>query len=93
MQAYKQSIFYPRYLFLFYGWYSDQWWITDEKENISCTTEQLERVIGPALAPLQDEFISNCSQNTGTGIVSKTSITIVHLLKFGVGCAVVSINV
>ena len=78
MQAYKQNIFYPRYQFLFYGWYSDRWWIASEKENISCTQEQLERVIGPALAPLQDEFISNCSRNTDTGIVSNTGTTMPH---------------
>ena len=70
VQAYKQGIIYPRYLFLFYGWYSDQWWIGSEDDNISCTTEQMETVIGPALAPIQDEFISNCSRSTSTGIVS-----------------------
>ena len=83
MQAYKQNIFYPRYLFLFYGWYNDQWWIASENENISCTPEQMERVIGPALAPLQNEFISNCSENSDTGIVSETSATITHLLNLG----------
>ena len=81
MQAYKQNIFYPRYLFLLYGWYTDRWWIAGEEENISCTPEQLKRVIGPALAPLHDEFISNCSQKTDTGIVSKTSATIPYHLQ------------
>ena len=70
MQAYEQGIFYPRNLFLFYGWYSDNWWVGSDSESLSCTQEERERVISSGLAVVQDEFRSNCSKNISTGIVS-----------------------
>ena len=75
MQAYRQEVLYPRYLFLFYGWYNDQWWIGSKHENLSCTVEQRERVIRSGLAILQDELISNCLKYAETGIVSFCSQT------------------
>ena len=41
-----------------------------EDETLNCTAAQREQVIGPALSPLQDEFISNCSKKADSGIVS-----------------------
>ena len=41
-----------------------------EDDTLDCTAEQRQSVIGPALSPLQDEFISNCSQTADSGIVS-----------------------
>ena len=38
--------------------------------NNNCSAAQRESVIGPALSPLQDEFISNCSKTADSGIVS-----------------------
>ena len=72
MQAYEQEIFYPRNLFLFYGWYLDNWWVSSDSEGhgLSCSQEQRERVISSGLAVVQDESLSDCSKNTGTGIVS-----------------------
>lgn len=70
-QAYREGIFYPRYLFLFYGWYMDQFWVEVGNENLTCTEEQRERVISSALAPRQDEHITECSRRAETGIVSE----------------------
>ena len=67
---YKQGIHYPRYELLFYGWYSEEWWKVED-DTLGCTAEERQSVIGPALSPLQDEFISNCSQTTDSGIVSR----------------------
>ena len=69
MQAYEQGIFYPRYLFLFYGWYSDSWWIGSDSENLTCTQEERERVVRSGLAIVNDEALSDCSKNISTGIV------------------------
>ena len=35
-----------------------------------CPAQQRQSVLGPALSPLQDEFISNCSHLADSGIVS-----------------------
>ena len=80
MQASKQGARYPRYEFLFYGWYSEQWWIGSKQEqeqlqmlfNGNCSAAQRENVIGPAMAPLQNEFITNCSKIIDSGIVSES---------------------
>ena len=69
MQAYEQDVHYPRYEFLFYGWYAEEWWKVEDG-NLNCTAAQREQVIGPALSPLQHEFISNCSITADSGIVS-----------------------
>ena len=38
--------------------------------NNRCSITDRERVIGPALSPLQNEFISNYSNDVDSGIVS-----------------------
>ena len=69
MQAYEQGIFYPRSLFLFYGWYSDNWWVGSDSEGLSCSLEEREIVVRSGLAIVNDEAISDCSTNISTGIV------------------------
>ena len=55
-------------------WYPEQWW-KEEKEtlqmmyNNNCSAAQRERVIGPALSPLQDEFITNSSKKVNSDII------------------------
>jgi hypothetical protein len=73
MQAYEQELFYPRNLFLFYGWYSDNWWVGNRSEGLSCSQEDRERVVSSGLAVVQDEFRSDCSRNISTGIVSSSA--------------------
>ena len=75
MQAYEQGIYYPRNLFLFYGWYADQWWVGDDSENLTCTQEDRERVISSGLAIVFDEALSDCSKNISTGIVRWLCLT------------------
>ena len=70
MQAFDQGVFYPRNLFLFLGWYSDNWWVGSDSERLSCTQEERERAISSGLAVFLDEFLSDCSKNISTGIVS-----------------------
>jgi hypothetical protein len=69
MQAYEQGIFYPRSLFLFYGWYADNWWVGSANEGLSCSQEDRERVVQSGLAIVNDEALSDCSKNISTGIV------------------------
>ena len=77
MQAYRQGVMYPRYLFFFYGWYADQWWVGTEDEDLTCTSEQREMVISSGLAPVLDEFTSNCSRVASTGTVSICTLLLV----------------
>jgi hypothetical protein len=74
VQAYEQGIFYPRNLFLFYGWYDDNWWVGSDSEGLSCTPEERERVVRSGLAIVNDEALSDCSKNISTGIVRSSII-------------------
>ena len=69
-QAYKSNMTYPRYMFLTYGWYEDRWF-AEEVQGDGCTPAQRESVLLYTLAVLQDEFLTNLSAITDTGIVSK----------------------
>ena len=73
-QAYEQGVYYPRNLFLFYGWYVDSWWVGSDSDNLKCSRKDRERVINSGLAVVQDEFLTDCSKNISTGIVSYNNI-------------------
>ena len=68
-QAYSLNMTYPRYMFLTYGWYGDRWF-AEEVQGDECTPAQRESVILYTLAVFQDEFLTNLSAITDTGIVS-----------------------
>ena len=79
MQAYEHGIHYPRNLFLFLGWHTDNWWIGTEREQEDirrvypgCTAEQRASVVAYSLAPLQSEFLVDQDESTviDSGIVS-----------------------
>ena len=66
-------------MFLFYGWYSDNWWVGTEKEQEclrvmypGCTAEQRASVAVYSLAPLQAEFLVDQDESAviDSGIVS-----------------------
>ena len=69
MQAYEQNIHYPYNEFLFYGRYEEEWWKAED-DGLPCSAQQRQSVLGPALSPLQDEFISDCSHLADSGVVS-----------------------
>ena len=90
LQAFEYGIQYPQYIFLFYGWYSSNWWVGTEEEqdllgNMSafsdCTAEQRASVVPYSLAPLQAEFLEDQNKSTiiSSGIVSLKSMqTMIH---------------
>ena len=81
LQAFEYGIRYPQYIFLFYGWYTSNWWVGTEEEqdllrNISafssCTAKQRASMVPYSLAPLQAEFLQDQNESTiiSGGIVS-----------------------
>jgi len=42
LQAYKQKLFGPKYVWFILGWYADNWYM---KQNTSCTVEQMQQVL------------------------------------------------
>jgi len=63
------GMWYPRYMFLTFGWYVDGWWEGEDGED-GCTSAQRQSVLPYMLSPIQDEFLSNFSTTTDTGFVS-----------------------
>ena len=83
LQAYKHKIQYPQHLFLFYGWYDNNWWIgtAESQKDLqkiypSCTPEQRASVVRYSLAPALAEQLRDQNQSTVTtsGIVSLSLI-------------------
>ena len=79
-QAHSLNMTYPRYVFLTYGWYEDRWF-AEEVQGDECTPAQRESVLQHTLAVLQDEFLTNLSAVTDTGIVSKKHFMSVALVR------------
>ena len=42
MQAYKQKLYGPKYVWFILGWYADDWYA---KQNTSCTVHQMQQVL------------------------------------------------
>ena len=57
-------------MFLTYGWYQHRWFAEEHQED-ECTPAQRESVLQQTLAVLRDEFLTNLSVITDTGIVSQ----------------------
>ena len=70
LQAYNEGLRYPKYLFLLYGWYEQNWWMKDPGDMLNCTKEERETVLEYSLAIQVDEFITDDSAIADTGIVS-----------------------
>ena len=56
-------------MFLTYGWYGDRL-LAEEVQGDECTPAQRESVLLYTLAVLQEEFLTNLSAITDTGLVS-----------------------
>ena len=53
MQAYRQGLKYPQYVFLMYGTYEPQWWAKQEdKGSVRCGADELAEVLEFSLAAL-----------------------------------------
>ena len=90
LQAYQHGIHYPQNMFLFYGWYSDNWWMGTEdeqkyllREYPGCTAEQRASVLAYSLAPLQAEFLVDQDERAviDSGIVSYYSCKPFYVLE------------
>lgn len=72
-QAYHRGYRYPRYLFLTYRWYSNNWWLMEtENENLTCSQQERQVVLPSMLAFLHYPYLEFEGLNvvTDTGIVS-----------------------
>ena len=69
VQAHSLGMTYPRYMFLTYGWYGDRL-LAEEVQGDECTLTQRKSVLLYTLAVIQEEFLTNLSAITDTGIVS-----------------------
>ena len=68
LQAAKQKLTYPKYVWIAYDWYPRGWWKQEESDcDISELEMFLERMISLRRYPIPDDI----SAETDAGIVSK----------------------
>jgi len=70
-------MYYPRYQFIFPGWYDRNWWVGSEEQQASlleehlCSVADRETVLQHSLAIDKNEFMSNIPSHTAdSGLVS-----------------------
>jgi len=67
LQAQRQNMTYPGYVWITQGWYSDQWWM---EEGTNCTRKEMESFLNGTIAISHFPTASNENDTTDTGIVS-----------------------
>ena len=75
MQAFHQNAKYPTHLLLTFHWYSEKWWLKENREwelTLTCSSEDRERVLLHSLAFdfIQQSPNQNADIVTDAGIVS-----------------------
>ena len=65
---------YPRYVWITYGWYDDDWYraqsTDDAVEDVECTVQQLSKAVNGAIIIQHYPTASDINAPTMTGIVS-----------------------
>ena len=76
-QAVLQRLYYPYSMFMFLGWYDQDWWIGSEEEQLhlestykGCTVKARFEVVKYSLAPLSGYHTTDSFEVTDTGTVS-----------------------
>ena len=41
-QAFKEGIIFPKYIWLIIGWYSENWYLKGDEDEISCSKKEME---------------------------------------------------
>lgn len=85
IQARQQSLDFPRYAWIIYGWYSNDWWISTNDEVLSqCSNEELRDFLSDArVIALQPYPMSENMNNIIVGgIVSMCRCTFVQNAMF-----------
>ena len=62
----------PRYIWITFAWYGDEWWLEEPggDTSYSCSVDEREEVISMSLSLLTSDFISHLGNiSTDTGIV------------------------
>ena len=73
-QAYMKGFTYPRYAWITYGWYQDEWWTAAVTDNdVNCTDAELASFLDRVLAVQNIPAAENLTAPTDTGLVSQQS--------------------
>ena len=73
-QAYMKGFTYPRYAWITYGWYQDEWWTAAVTDNdVNCTDAELASFLDRVLAVQNIPAAENLTAPTDTGLVSRQS--------------------
>ncbi len=71
IQAYKQRLMYPKYVFITYGWYPRDWWRNGASGGeLECSESELAQSLHGAFALQQQPSALNINRTTDSDIVS-----------------------
>ena len=74
IQAYGGGFLYPKYMFITFGWYPNQWWeMPTNTSQYNCTADQIAEVLRYTLAPAIQEIPLDPHFVAEPGLVSTAS--------------------
>ena len=76
LQAQRQNMTYPGYVWITQGWYSDQWWT---EEDTNCTRKEMNSFLNGTIAISHFPTASNENDTTDTGTVSVYLLHAIYL--------------
>ena len=79
LQAKRQNLTYPGYVWITQGWYSDQWWM---EEDTNCTREEMKSFLERAIAISHFPTASSENDITDSGIVSISCMHITYMYVY-----------
>ncbi len=70
-QASKRGLTYPNYAWILYGWYREDWWMSDNPS--SCTNAEMEAFVEKARPIVVQQYptADHLNESTDSGIVSR----------------------
>ena len=70
MQAASKNLTYPRYTWIIYGWYSEQWWMDDAfNGSSSCSLDEKLRLLDRSIIIQHYPIVKKLGQTTISGYV------------------------
>ena len=77
MQAQKKGLGYPRYAWIGYDFYPQEWWTRDvSMDQLNCSDDELARFIDKMITLRRHPTEDDVNATTDTGIVRKHSVTL-----------------
>ncbi len=68
-KAYKEGMLFPKYIWMIIGWYSDNWYLEGDENEVKCNKTEMEAAVYGHLTTEVDFFTNDIYEKLDYGIV------------------------